>query len=94
MCVCLQGLAHAPGQSPQSSVWGGQDAHGHVPVHVEQQLQRMQALLAETRGQLEEKKQALAEDRETLTELKEFEQKLLKQLHDVTLVRLYTGYVH
>jgi hypothetical protein len=54
---------------------------------VEQQLQRMQALLAETRGQLEEKKQALGEERQTLTELKEFEQKLLKQLHDVTLVR-------
>jgi hypothetical protein len=46
----------------------------------------MQALLAETRGQLEEKKQALGEERQTLTELKEFEQKLLKQLEDVTLV--------
>lgn len=90
MKMCLQGLAHAPGQSPQHSGWGGQDAHGHVPAHVEQQLQRMQALLAETRGQLEEKKQALGEDRQNLTELKEFEQKLLKQLHDVTLVWLCT----
>lgn len=54
----------------------------------------MQALLAETRGQLEEKKQALREDRDTLTELKEFEQKLLKQLHDITLVRLSSEHVY
>jgi hypothetical protein len=83
----MQALANASLPSPQHSVRGHVDgSHAHVSPHVEQQMQRLQSLLAEARGQLEEKKQALAEERRTLTDLKEFEQKLLKQLHDVTLV--------